>query len=145
MACQIAGRLSNQLHSNVMPAKPSVSAKTHSKIQRHIPWHPWYLCSIIHIFAWFIKFIEIGHSRIAVVFSWPDFWPLGVGDVICQHMLGCIPSQNKENRMIWQCSEKAYSPPKTKIESTHEGDSMINDAQLLMLQNTSKSVSLIRK
>ena len=105
----VASRLTNNLHGNV------------------VPWHTWNLCSVVHLLVRLVESIEVLDSRVAVVFAWPDLTVLGVSRalvvefeaselVVCQGVAGVIPSTE------------------AKIDTSNKRHHVVNNDNLLVMR-----------
>src|SRR6201992_136956 len=83
------------------------------------------LCRVIHYFVWLIKRVEILHSRIEVIFPWPELamvsipWKVALLEscqfVVAQSMFWTVPST------------------KAEIDSTCKRHTMVDDHDFLVM------------
>src|SRR5690242_20415839 len=108
MTGEVTRRLAHNLHTDI------------------VPWHAWDLAAIVHFLVGLVEVEEVLNTRVGVVLAGPELAVVGVlGSIAVQlkpcqlvvydRVLGCIPA------------------PKAQIDTTHEGNGMIDDANLLVV------------
>ncbi len=108
-----------------------------------VPWHPWDLRPVVHVFMRLVERMEVEHARVAIVLARPNV--LGairswVG-IIDKDMLRGIPSGH-ELSMVHARRTGRDIPAKAMIQPAHECDSLVNDTKLLMLHGMSTPLPL---
>jgi hypothetical protein len=147
MTAQISGRLSNDLHSHIMPAT-SLIFKVGLQ-ERSLPGHPRNLRSVVHVLVGFVKSVKIRQPRIAVVLpctkqststssvrakspAWPYFGGLTTWiNVVYNDVLRGIPP--KRDELFTFSKENFTVPSEAEIEASHECNRLINYTHFLML------------
>ena len=90
-----------------------------------MPWHPWYLGTIVHLFIRLIQCIEVLHSGIGVILARPQLTVISV--------LGHVRDLEARQLVVDHCMLWCVPSTKTEIDATNESDHVIHDTDLLMV------------